>query len=92
MLWYSLFSEKHFTQRIYRGWQDNRSVSTFVIYISGHAVSAAPSKQDTVINKPLPPKPGDNQNTNKKVYIAIYNFTAVEDGDLELQMVNKLLH
>jgi hypothetical protein len=31
-----------------------------------------------------------NQNTNKKLYIAIYNFTPVDDGDLELQMVNKL--
>jgi hypothetical protein len=63
-------------------WQDNRSVSTFVIYISGHAVSAAHSKQESVISKPLPPKPGDNQNTNKKLYIAIYNFTPVDDGDL----------
>ena len=67
-------------------------MSAFVIYISGHAVSAAPSIQETVINKPLPPKPGDNQNTNKKIYIAIYNFTPVEDGDLELQMVNKLVY
>ena len=65
-------------------------MSTFVIYISGHAVSAAHSKQESVISKPLPPKPGDNQNTNKKLYIAIYNFTPVDDGDLELQMVNKL--
>ena len=52
----------------------------------GHAVSAAHSKQESVISKPLPPKPGDNQNTNKKLYIAIYNFTPVDDGDLELQM------
>ncbi|XP_076071271.1 tyrosine-protein kinase Tec-like isoform X1 [Mytilus galloprovincialis] len=44
------------------------------------------SKQQSVINKPLPPKPEDNnQSRDKKFYIAIYNFTPVEDGDLELQ-------
>lgn len=43
----------------------------------------------SVINKPLPPKPVENQPNNtgsKKIYIAIYNFQPVEDGDLELQM------
>ncbi|CAG2199121.1 unnamed protein product [Mytilus edulis] len=44
------------------------------------------SKQQSVINKPLPPKPEDNnQSRDKKFFIAIYNFTPVEDGDLELQ-------
>lgn len=52
-------------------------------------VQAAGIKGGTsVINKPLPPKPNDNQASsprNKKIFIAIYNFTPVEDGDLELQ-------
>ncbi|CAG2243722.1 ITK [Mytilus edulis] len=48
------------------------------------------SKQQSVINKPLPPKPEDNnQSRDKKFYIAIYNFTPVEDGDLELQQKDR---